>query len=71
MGSLLNFDLNEKTEDTQILTDIFFPAFFSKSSNLNHECGKGYNHFHNILRLFDVLLNFPFTTRESMGHYYL
>ena len=25
-----------------------------------------YNHFHNILRLFDVLPNFPFTTSETM-----
>ena len=25
-----------------------------------------YNHFHNILRLFDVLPNFPFTTGETM-----
>ena len=24
------------------------------------------NHFHNILRLFDVLTNFPFTTNETM-----
>ena len=30
-----------------------------------------YNHFHNILRLFDVLPNFPFTTSEAMGDYYL
>ena len=30
-----------------------------------------YNQFHNILRLFDVLLNFPFTTSETMGDYYL
>ena len=29
-----------------------------------------YNHFH-ILRLFDVLPNFPFTTRETIGDYYL
>ena len=28
-----------------------------------------YNHFHNILRLFDVLPNFPFTTSERMGDY--
>ena len=28
------------------------------------------NHFH-ILRLFDVLPNFPFTTSETMGDYYL
>ena len=25
-----------------------------------------YNHFHNILRLFDVLPNFSFTTSEMM-----
>ena len=30
-----------------------------------------YNQFHNILRLFDVLPNFPFTTSETMGDYYL
>ena len=30
-----------------------------------------YDQFHNILRLFDVLLNFPFTTSETMGDYYL
>ena len=30
-----------------------------------------YNHFHNNLRLFDVLPNFPFITRETMGDYYL
>ena len=34
-------------------------------------CGKNYNHFHNILRLFDVLPNFPFTTSETMHDGYL
>ena len=29
------------------------------------------NHFHNILRLFDVLPNFLFTTSETMRDYYL
>ena len=29
------------------------------------------NHFHNILRLFVVLTNFPFTTSQMMGDYYL
>ena len=29
------------------------------------------NNFHNILRLFDVLPNFPFTTSEAMRDYYL
>ena len=26
-----------------------------------------YNHFHNIVRLFDALPNFSFTTSETMG----
>ena len=30
-----------------------------------------YNQFHNILRLFDVLPNFPFTTSETMGDCFL
>ena len=30
-----------------------------------------YNHSHNIMKLFDVLPNFPFTTKETMRHYYL
>ena len=30
-----------------------------------------YNHFDNILRLFDVLPNFLFTTRETMRDYYI
>ena len=30
-----------------------------------------YNQFHNILRLFDDLPNFPFATSETMGDYYL
>ena len=29
------------------------------------------NQFHNILRLFDVLPKFPFTTSETMRDYYL
>ena len=29
------------------------------------------NHFHNTLRLFDVLPNVPFTTSETMGDCYL
>ena len=30
---------------------------------------QGYNRFHNILRLFDVLPNFPFTTSETIITY--
>ena len=29
------------------------------------------NHFHNVLRLFDVLPNFPIITSETMHDYYL
>ena len=29
------------------------------------------NHFHNVLRLLDVLPNYPFTTNETMRNYYL
>ena len=32
---------------------------------------RAYNQFHNILRLFDVLPNFRFTTSEMMCDYYL
>ena len=30
-----------------------------------------FNHFHNILRLLDVLPSFSFTTSETIGDYYL
>ena len=45
-----------------------------RNSNLNYECfevSHSYNHFHNILKLFDVLPNFLFTTSKTMRHYYL
>ena len=32
---------------------------------------KSYDRFHNILRLFDVLKNFPFTTSETLRDYRL
>ena len=32
---------------------------------------ESYNHFHNILRIFDVLPNYNFTTSETIGDYYL
>ena len=33
--------------------------------------GKTFNHFHNILRLFDVLPNLPFNAYETMDDYCL
>ena len=37
----------------------------------NSSAYKNYNHFHNILRLFDDLRNFLFTTSETMRDYNL
>ena len=41
--------------------------------NLNNDLSKisDYNHFHKILRLFDVLPNFSYTASETMRNYYL
>ena len=54
----------------------FRKEFFSNvyiSVNTIFECSylRNYNHFHNILRLFDVLTNLPFTISETIGNYYL
>ena len=41
-----------------------FLNFLSKRATI-------YIHFHDILRLFDALPNFPFPTSETMRDYYL
>ena len=41
-----------------------------KKSEISKEKFAG-NQFHNILRLFDVLPNFPFNTREKINDYCL
>ena len=52
------------------------PLFRKKERNKSKK-GKcrgvttSYNQFHNILRLFDALPNFPFTTSETIGNYSL
>ena len=49
-----------------------FGQIWSKNPNCQFELKFAtYNQFHNILRLFDVLPNFPLTTSETMGDYYL
>ena len=50
------------------MTVFFFNLAFNK--NIKGKT-KFCNHFHNILRLFDVLPSFPFTKSETMGDYYL
>ena len=37
----------------------------SKSVSVHHK--NIYNQFHNVLRLFDILTKFPFTTSEAIG----
>ena len=51
-----------------ILVFIQFKPMYKTKSFQN---APTYNQFHNILRLFDVLPNFPFTTSETIVHYYL
>ena len=46
-------------------------AVFSEERQLMKWVGVFYNHFHNILRLSDVLPNFAFTTNERMRDYCL
>ena len=64
-----------KLEEKFILTMLYFSlptiAFTHDMEVISHHVLSIYNHFHNILRLFDVLPNFPFTTSETMGDYYL
>ena len=44
-------------------------ALFNQKDDLI--CILAYNQFHNILRHFDVLPNFPITRSETMADYYL
>ena len=50
---------------------ILKPSYLAINNNDNKNNIATYNQFHNILRLFDVLPNFPLTTSETMGDYYL
>ena len=51
------------------VTISLFP--FYHSHLLHRHLDISCNQFHNILELFDVLPNFPFTTAETMCDYYL
>ena len=63
-----------KRENT-LRTRLNLNDVFSQQTNPYYSIiGKSYkyiNQFHNILRLLDVLPNFPSTTSETMGDYYL
>ena len=63
------FDRLNRYHSNIKLTIELNPSNFSdtKLTNING----AYNHFHNILRLFDVLPNFPLTTSGTMDDYYL
>ena len=41
------------------------------NKNIKSEEHYADDQFHDILRLFDVLPSFPFTTSETMGNHYL
>ena len=45
--------------------------YFKSSIISDQKSSNTYNHFHNILRLFDILPNFLFIASESMRSYYL
>ena len=50
----------------------FFDLIWQVAFKLEYfVCQGNYNHLHNILRLFDVLPNFSFTTSETNCSYYL
>ena len=52
--------------------DLIYPVIVILVDKTKWSSGhRSYNQFHNILRLFDVLPNLPFTTSETMGDYYL
>ena len=44
--------------------------FYGNMSEFDNGDWDSYNHFHNILKVFDVLTIFPFTASETMRDYY-
>ena len=62
---------------TTSFSNSFLPKWFlvelrnSSTEVLDTYYNRSCNQVYNILRLFDVLPNFPFTTSEAMGDYYL
>ena len=68
----IRLELNIVAWSSKILKDIGgLPPWLSANLGKYMKNSPSYNQFHNILRLFDVLPNFPFTTSETMGDYYL
>ena len=57
--------MKRKTSDSEISYQILKPSRFILSLSVTFNI-KSYNHFYNILRLFDVLPNFSFTTNETL-----
>ena len=48
-----------------------FLAIVAVNRDMKSKRNFAHNHFHNILRVFDVLPNLAFTTSETMCDYYL
>ena len=58
----------------QNIHDLIQVTFFMEADEENSgnpRLALSYNHFHNILRISDVLPNFTFTSSEAMCDYYL
>ena len=64
--------INNMQDNLQALEDPLLTVF---NKFIGSKCRTmslfSYNEFHNILRVFDVLPNFPFTSSETMGDYHL
>ena len=62
-------------KNNEIFDKVVLPELFTQKPDPKIESKttpqQTYNHLHSILRLFDVLTNFPFTTIETMCDYYL
>ena len=71
---LINFEKNSIQDRFIIVTNLLrFEIYLSTPFITNSILRKtilNFNHFHNILRLFDVLAIFPFTTSDKKCGYY-
>ena len=61
---------NYKVDGKEIVLSTIINVFFNNKRKISTAPVTD-NQFHNILRDFDVLPNFPVTTRETMCDYYL
>ena len=68
--SCINFYIKSFSGSTNTIVIWLWKSIYTFDSKYKYKKSV-YNHFYNILRLFDVLPSFCFTTSETMGDYYL